>query len=173
MCRSVVFCVAALAVLPADPAPGQARSADRQVPVFVRAEAARTAVDEGSPIGLTVTVTNGLPRVIFLSGAWTEPVDWNGETISISVVDVYRDGEPGNLLIARPDVTLPAGVSGIGRVGIESGRSLSVRTDARKWTLRDGWLPGSYRITVRVDNLVVDDYSTLSVTSDPIEFAVE
>jgi hypothetical protein len=166
--------VAAVLVVVAAPcAVAQTERVDRQIPVFVRAEVAPAVVEADAPIELNVTVTNGLPRVIHHSGSWTEPVEWNGETIGVSVVDIYRDGEPGNLFLARPEVTLPAGISGIGRVRVDSGHSLSIRTDASKWTLRDGWLPGSYQITVRVDNLALDDYCTLSVMSDPIEFAIE
>ena len=154
-------------------ASAQQEGEDRAIPVFVRGQAEPAVVEAGAPIELVITIANGLPRAIYHSGSWTEPVDWNGETISISVLDVYRDGEPGNLLISRPAVGLPSDVSGIGQVRIESGWSLSIRTDAGKWMLRDGWLPGSYVITVRVDNLVVDDHCTLSVMSDPIEFTIE
>lgn len=173
MQRQLMLVVAALVVLIAALAAAQTQSADRQIPVFVRGQVEPDVVGAEAPIELTVAVTNGLPRAIYHSGSWTEPVEWNGETISISVLDVYRDGEPGNLFISRPEVTLPSGISGIGRVRIESGRALSIRTDARKWMLRDGWLPGDYQIIVRVDNLVVDDYCTLSVISDPIEFTIE
>jgi hypothetical protein len=173
MHRSLVFAVVASSALIALPAGAETQRVDRQIPVFVRGRVDPAVVGVDEPIDLTVTVTNGLPRVIFYSGSWTEPVEWNGETISISIVDIYRNGQPGNLFLDRPEVTLPSGVSGIGRVRIESGRLLSIRTDAGKWVLRDGWLPGDYQVTVRVDNLAIDDYCTLSVTSDPIEFTVE
>jgi hypothetical protein len=173
MLRHSMIVAAALVVLVPASAEAQTERVDRQIPVFVRGRVEPAVVGVDEPIELIVSVTNGLPRVIYHSGSWTEPVEWNGETISISIVDIYRDGEPGNLFFSRPEVTLPSGVSGIGRVRIESGRSLSVRTDASKWTLRDGWLPGDYRITVRVSNLAVDDYCTVSVTSDPVEFTIE
>lgn len=172
MQRRWMIVAAALVVLAPVSAASQAQSADRQIPVFVRGRVEPAVVMDGAAIELAVTITNGLPRAIYHSGSWTEPVGWNGETISLSVVDVYRDGQPGNLLISRPDVTLPRDVSGIGRARIESGRSLSIRTDARKWTLRDGWLHGSYAITVRIDNLAVDDHCSLSVVSDPIGFTI-
>jgi hypothetical protein len=164
--------VALIAVLVSASASPQAGPADRQVPVFVRAEVKPAVVREGDPIELTVTITNGLPRAIFHAGSWTEPNSWNGETIGVSIVDVYRNGLPGNLFVGRPEITLPGNVSGIGRVRIESGRSLSVRTDARKWLLRDGWLPGRYDITVRVDNLSIDHHSSLSVIGDPVAFRI-
>jgi hypothetical protein len=170
--RWMIMTAVFVAVLPALVV-AQQETEGRAIPVFVRGKVEPAVVAAGAPIELTVTITNGLPLAIYHSGSWTEPVDWNGETISLSVLDVYRDGEPGNLLISRPEISLPADVSGIGQVRIESGRSLPIRTDAGKWMLRDGWLPGNYAITVRVDNLVVDDHCTLSVMSDPIEFTIE
>jgi hypothetical protein len=172
MNRLLLCLTIALAVLAPGSARAQAESADRQVPVFVRGRVEPTIVGDREPIPLTVTVTNGLPRAIHHAGTWTDPVEWNGETIGISLVDVYRDGQPGNLLVSGPDVTLPGNVSGIGRTRIESGRSISIRTDARKWVLRDGWLPGEYDVTVRVDNLAVDSHTFLSVLSDPLSFTI-
>lgn len=51
--------------------------------------------------------------------------------------------------------------------------AVTIKTDARKWKLQDGWLPGHYQITIRVDYLTVDRYSTLSVLSDPVGFKIE
>ena len=56
---------------------------------------------------------------------------------------------------------------------IEPGKTLVIRTDARKWKLRGGWLPGRYKAWVRVDGLTIDRYSQLSVTSDPFEFEIK
>jgi len=53
------------------------------------------------------------------------------------------------------------------------GKRVEIQTDARKWKLRDDWLPGRYRVTVLVDNLKVDKYSTISVLTDPIEFEIK
>jgi hypothetical protein len=64
-------------------------------------------------------------------------------------------------------------VSGMGRREIKPGGKLDIQTDARKWKLRDGWFPGRYKVTVRIENLKVDDYSTLSVLADPIEFEIK
>ncbi len=92
MQRRSMFMVAALVTLVAALATAQVQSADRQIPVFVRGQVEPAVVGVGAPIELAVTVTNGLPRAIYHSGSWTEPVEWNGETISVSVLDVYRDG---------------------------------------------------------------------------------
>jgi hypothetical protein len=124
------------------------------------------------PIPLTVTITNGLPASIRHNTFRLEPTDWNGETVNISLVDIYREGT-ANLYRSRPKVDVPLQISGMGSHEIKPGGTLTVKTDARKWQLRDGWLPGRYKVTIRVDHLTLDRYSTLSVLSDPVEFRVE
>ena len=56
---------------------------------------------------------------------------------------------------------------------IKPTNSLVVHTDARKWKLIDGWVPGRYRVTVRAEHIAVDRYSRLWTTSDPFEFEIE
>lgn len=50
--------------------------------------------------------------------------------------------------------------------------TLTIRTDLSQWKLTDGWLPGEYEITMRVDNLIVDSYSRLSTLTDPVRFKI-
>lgn len=126
----------------------------------------------GEAIPLTIVVHNGLPSSIYHTTFSLVPLAWNGETANISLVDICRD-KPFNLYLARPEVRFPGNISGRSWIEIKPNSSLSITTDARKWTLRDGWLPGHYRITVRVDNLQADDYSRLSVLSDPLEFEIK
>ena len=79
-----------------------------------------------------------------------------------------------NLYFSRPMISNPPKtVSGVGRKEIKPGDKLEIQTDARKWKLRDDWSPGKYKITVRIDNLIIDKYSNLSVLSDPIEFEIK
>jgi hypothetical protein len=147
-------------------------AARRQIPIIVTAKVDSDAIREGEAIPLTITVSNGLPARIYHNTFSLTPTDWNGETMGISLVDIYRD-RPFNLYLARPEIRCPNNVSGMGRQAIESGDTLSVRTDARKWTLRDGWKSGHYTLTIRVDNLTADDYSKVSVMSDPVEFVIK
>ena len=165
--RLGVAVLAAMAVTLA----GNALGKERQVPVVVRA-AVGPGVKAGGPIPLRVSVTNGLPSSIDHHTYRTEPVEWNGETVNVSLVDIYRDGSP-NQYLARPRVQPPLMISGMGRREIKPGATLTITTDAAKWKTRDGWKPGRYKVTVRVDNLRLDDYSTLSVLSDPVEFTIE
>lgn len=138
----------------------------RQLPVHVTGE-----VRAGGTT-LRVTITNGLPGPIAFHGYGTRPTDWNAETASVSLVDVYREGTPGNLFLAAPKVEPPLKIAGRSRVTIPPGKSLTVETDARKWSIRGGWTPGRYRATVRVDHLELDEFSTASVRSEPFEFVV-
>jgi hypothetical protein len=130
-------------------------------------------IADGEAVPLTITITNGLSSSIHHLTFSLESNGWNGETHNISLVDIYRDGEAGNLYLARPEMNVPVGVSGVSSREIKPGEQLEIRTDARKWKLRDGWLPGRYMVTIRVDNLRVDDYTTLSVSSDPFEFEIK
>lgn len=91
--------------------------------------------------------------------------------MNISLVDIYRDGPP-NQYLSRPDVELPYLISGMGRREIRPGATSTITTDARKWKTRYPWKSGRYKVTVRVDNLTVDGYATLSVLSDAVEFTI-
>lgn len=145
---------------------------ERQVPVIVTAEANLKNVKSAEAIPLTIKVSNGLSSSIYYSTFSLTQNEWNDETCSLSLVDIYRDDKPGNLCLARPKIDVPMTISGMGRREVEPGATLVIQTDARKWEIRDGWLPGKYRVTVRVDNLTVDKYSTLSILADPVEFEI-
>lgn len=173
MCKGFVFVLlmftAGLIVV----ASGQEGKQERQIQVVVSAEVKPKIVKTGEAIPLTITVSNGLSSSIYHSTFSLTPNNWNGETCNVSLVDIYRDGKAGNLYLARPRIDVPMTVSGMGRREIKPGGKIDIPTDARKWKLRDGWLPGRYNVTVRIDNLKVDDYSTLSVLADPIEFEIK
>ncbi len=145
---------------------------ERQVPLVVTANVDLEIVKSGEAIPLTITVSNGFPSSIYHSTFSLTPNEWNGETCNVSLVDIYRDDKPGNLYLAQPKMDVPITISGMGRREIKPGGKLVIRTDARKWKLRDGWLPGKYQVTVRVNNLTVDNYSKLSVLADPVEFEI-
>ncbi|MBC8869321.1 MAG: hypothetical protein H8E44_07875 [Planctomycetes bacterium] len=145
----------------------------RPINVGVNGQVTPPVVKVGEPIPLTVTVSNGLGVPVFHSTFALKPNDWNGETHNVSLVDIYRDGKESNLHLARPEINVPHLVAGIGRTGVEPGKSLQIETDARKWKLRDGWLPGRYEVTVRVDGLEIDPYYRLSVLSGPFEFEIQ
>jgi hypothetical protein len=169
MCAAVPSAAGAVAfaVLAAAPA-------ERQINVVVGGHVVPAVVKAGEPIPLTIRIANGLRAPIFHETFRLEPIDWNGETVHINLVDIYRDGVADNLYLARPAIKdPPMPISSMGGHEIKPGGVLEVKTDARKWTLRDGWLPGRYRVTLRVDGLRADPYCTLSVLSDPFEFEVK
>lgn len=171
MPRQAILVAIMSAALPLDAAePGP--HSDRQVPLVVTGKMEPGTIKAGKPIPLTVTITNGLPASVRHSTYSLEPRDWNGETVNISLVDIYRDGTM-NLYRKRPKVKPPMYIAGMGSHEIKPGETLTIKTDARKWKLQDGWLPGHYKITVRVDYLTLDRYSTLSVLSDLVEFRIE
>lgn len=156
--------------------PLQARvSADerpvRNIPVTVRGHVP-VVVAAGETIPLTISIFNGLDWRIRHDTYSVKPTNWNGETINITLVDIYRDGST-NRYLAAPQITPPRSISGLGSHAIDPGKLLDIRTDARNWTLRDGWLPGRYKATVAVMNLRVDHYTTMRVMSEPFEFEIK
>ncbi len=145
----------------------------RQIPVVVTAGVEPNNVKAEESIPLTITISNGLPSSIYHSTFSLVPNNWDGETFNVSLVDVFRDDKTSNLYYTRPVIYAPRTISGMSRNEIKPGGKLVILTDARKWKLRDGWLPGKYKVTARVDNLTVDKYSELSVITDPIEFEIK
>jgi hypothetical protein len=129
-------------------------------------------VEAGGPIPLAVRIANGLEGDIEFHGYGVEPTEWNGETVNVRLVDIYRDGGEPNLYLKSPAVEPPLKIAAMSRTVIEPGRTLTVSTHARKWAIRGGWTPGRYRVTVRVDGLRIDDFTTANVLSEPFEFVI-
>jgi hypothetical protein len=144
----------------------------RQIPVIVHGYI-KPVVQKAEPIPMRVFVFNNLRSSIYHETFSRKPNAWNGETVNITLVDIYRNDQPINLYYKRPNVNTPVDISGMARLPIEPGEQILIETDARKWQLRDGWLPGRYKVTMRVDNLTVDKYTKLSIISDPIEFEIK
>ncbi len=172
MCQRHLFILLMFVSTPVIMAKNLDRKQERQIPVIVSVEVKPEIVKSGEVVPLTITLSNGLSWSIYHLTFSLTSNNWNGETHNISLVDVYRDDNPGNLYLARPKMSVPITVSGPLRQEIKAGEKLEIQTDLGKWKLRDGWLPGRYRATVRVDNLKIDKYCTLSVLSEPIEFEI-
>ena len=145
---------------------------NRQIPVILHGYI-KPVVKQGEPIPMRVFVFNNLPSAIYHHTFSRKSNEWNGETLNITLLDIYRNDQPTNLYYKSPDVNAPVDISGMSMLPIDPGEQILIETDARKWQLTDGWLPGRYKVTMRVDNLTVDPYATLSVTSDPIEFEIK
>ncbi|HUT29996.1 MAG TPA: hypothetical protein VMX13_09400 [Sedimentisphaerales bacterium] len=143
----------------------------RQIPVVVRGWI-KPVLQGRELISLKILIFNGLRCSVHHGAFTTKPSAWNGETGNISVFDIYRDDDPLSLYLERPQIKVPDDVAGINRCEIKPGENLLIETDVRKWKIRGGWIPGRYKLTIRVDNLTVDDYCTISVMSDPIVFEI-
>ena len=71
-------------------------------------------------------------------------------------------------------VTFPySPVSGSFQLLDTSGQELTLNTDVSKWTIADGWLPGKYKVALRIDHLQVDRYAALSIVGEPLEFEIK
>jgi len=148
-------------------------SDEKLIPVVVTGKVEPVMIKQGEPIPLTVAVANDLKGTIRYFTYSLEPNDWNGETAGVTLVDVYRDGKPGGLFAQRPKIAVPAVIAGMSSHRINAGASLTIKTDARKWNINGGWVPGKYTANVRIENLHVDgDRCTLSILSKPFEFEI-
>jgi len=140
---------------------------DHAIPVFVHAQTEMALIKSGYPLPISLTVSNGLSATLRFTTFSTSPNDWNGETMNISVVGVYRVGNRRNLLLNKPGLTAPLTVSGPASHPIQSSDTLTIMIDANKWTIDGGWVPGLYELVFRVEKLTTDGRSELSVLSDP------
>lgn len=150
-----------------------AAAREKLIPVVVTGKVEPAVVKQGEPIPLAVTIANGLKGPVSYSTYSLKPNAWNGETVHLTLVDIYRDGKPEGLFAERPRVEVPAKVAGMAAHPIKAGESLTVTTDARKWKIAGGWVPGKYKVNVRVENLAVEgNRCILSVHSEPFEFEI-
>ena len=148
---------------------------DWVIPVTVTGKIESAVVKQGEPIPLSVTISNGLKGPIRYSSYGLKPTEWNGETVSLSLVNIRRVGTPQLLFLEIPKVKVPIRISGMSSRKIEPGGSLTVSTDARKWTIVGGWIRGKYKINVRVQvrgTTVDGNLCILLVHSDPFEFEI-
>ena len=147
----------------------------RQISIIVTAETVSEEMKSRGPLLLRITISNGLSQDIRFSTFSLKPNSWNGEVANISLVDVYRDVTgPTSVFLARPKLgEVPKFIAGMASYPIKPGESRSVVIDISKWQIRDGWATCRYRISLRADNIEVDDYTTASVMSDPIEIEIK
>lgn len=143
------------------------------IPVAVRAQAELAVFKSGKALPVSITLANGLSKTIRFYTFAVQPNEWNGETINISLVDVYRDGQRRNLYLARPEVIQPLTVSGLGSHPVAPGSTLRVMIDIGKWKIQGGWTEGTYDLIFRMDGIIVDDRVTMSVLSDPVRVLVQ
>ena len=128
---------------------------------------------KGDPIPLAVTVENGMKGPISYGTFSLDPVPWNGEASSLTLVDIYRNGEPGGLFIEGPKVEPPSQMQGMNHFVLKRNQSLVVKTDIAKWRIKGGWIPGHYTVTARVENIATDrGRNMISVLSEPFSFEV-
>lgn len=143
------------------------------IPVSVRAEAELAVIRAGEPLLMGVTISNGLSKPVRFATFSTKPNEWNGETMSISLVDVYRNNQKRNLYLSRPQVKVPDSLSGPVSNAIQPEEKFRVIIDIGKWNIDGGWVRGKYEIVLRVDGIRLDDKITLSVLSDPVHIVLQ
>ena len=145
----------------------------RQITVIVSAKPVKDAFVAGEPIAVEVTVTNNTRGDVGVTGFAFEPNEWHGETSTACPEDVYRDGVVLNRLIGKPEVEPPRTISGMGGRNIKPGASQKIVLHLDKWTIVDGWKRGTYDVTLRVNRVVVDDYTIAQINADPVRVLVK
>lgn len=147
-------------------------SADATIPITVAAVVERPeSPQEG--LELIVTIRNDTAGEISFQTFSLTPNAWNGETSGLRLLDLYRDGVQRERVLAHPKVEVPSRISGMGGRRIKSGDTLTVRTDATKWTIDGGWTAGQYEGRVRVESLIVDEgRCRVAVYSDYFRFEI-
>ena len=143
------------------------------IPVSVRAQAELAVFKPGKPLLMSVTISNGLSKPIRFTTFSTKPTEWNGETMNISLVDVYRNNQKRNLYLSRPQVKVPDSISGPVSNPIQPGEKFQVIVDISRWNIDGGWVKGKYELVFRMDGVRVDEKITMSVLSDPVHVVVQ
>lgn len=154
-------------------------SAQRQVPIAVGVQQVDVDAKSGGPLLIRVTIANNFSQEIRFESFFRGPDSWDGGATNIALHDIYRDSQTMSVFKARPTPPSPGSsathfpIAGITSKVIKPGESLSMMIDISKWQIVDGWTKGKYRLVLRVDNVVVDDYAKVSVKSDPVEIEVK
>lgn len=146
---------------------------ERQIPVYVIAKPRKAIFAIGEPILIDVEIKNGLKQEIRITTYSVSPNSWNGETLCISLPDVYRLPRIFQIAYERPEITdMPGGIAGPSWVPIAPGNSRVKTIDVRKWQVTEGWMKGKYQLVVRADKIDVDSYSWINVNSEPFTFEI-
>jgi hypothetical protein len=146
---------------------------DRNIPVSVIAKPQQLSFAIDEPILIEVEIENGLKEEIRMNAFSLSPNEWNGEVACIELSDMYRLPKIFQIYYKRPEMDIPINVAGMASYPIQPGASKKKIIDARKWQVVDGWISGKYQIVVRVDCIDVDEYSSMSIKSDPIIFEIK
>lgn len=143
------------------------------IPVLVRAQAEIAVFKQGKPLLMSVTLSNGLSKPIRFTTFSTKPNEWNGETLNISLVDVYRNKEKRNLYLGRPKIEVPLTISGYGGPPIQPGETVQIMLDMSKWKIDGGWTKGGYEVVFRMENIIADEKITMAILSDPVHVVIQ
>jgi hypothetical protein len=137
-------------------------------------------IGENSLLLLRIQIYNGLENPIQFPSLATKTVASNLETQNIAITAVYRQVDPAaaaplgdNLLEVAPKMDDAVWKqSSPSLIEIESGTSTVLLTALRKWQIRGGWTPGTYEVQAKVSGISVDQFSTMSILSEPIRFEI-
>ena len=147
-----------------------AESRPSLVAVKVQADSATTKA--GNPVYLTIAITNNLDSEVLVSCLSQVPSATNAETIGITLQAIYREGREGGSIpiVRKPHIQLPHALP---VCKIRPHGTHTIKTDATKWGIEGGWVPGKYTASMLVEEIRVDTKVTMRVLSDLFEFRIE
>ena len=125
------------------------------------------------PLLVEVEVFNGLASEIVFPRFSLTPNAWNGETLSLHVMDIYRDGQLPSIFVKRPEIHSPLSIAGPSGERVPAKGRKRIQIDLSKWEVAGGWKAGKYRFTVALENIAVDSFTTLRVASVPADITVK
>ena len=140
--------------------------------VAVKVQVDSVDTKAGKHIYLTIAITNNLNSEVSLSCLSQIPSATNAETIGIALQAIYREGREGGSIpvVSKPLVQMPHAVP---VCKIRPRGTHTIQTDATKWGIEGGWVPGKYTASILVEEIRVDTQITMRVLSDLFEFRIE
>lgn len=154
------------------PSIASAQFPKKQLPIWIIPRPKKEIFNATEPLLVDVEIKNGLDHEVRMY-SWTfEPNEWNGETSNIELPDIYRLPKIQEIWLKHPNVNAPTNLAAPGWYQIPTGKSKIKTIDVRKWEVVGGWVAGTYQITVLINKINIDEYSSVSVLSDPIKIEI-
>jgi hypothetical protein len=121
-------------------------------------------------------ITQGLPITVYLKILWTSFTDDFNELVHssdlrVSLIHVTRGRESTNLVPWSIRPPRAKSKQALTNNDVDLLGNDTLRIDLRKFRIRGGWIPGKYRVSIRVQNME-DRWNWSSEISAPIKFEI-
>ena len=145
---------------------------EKIIPVTLVAKSQKQTYKPNEPILVILNLQNEFKKgELFFERFTLIPNDWNGEIFNVDIPDIYRNSI--RIYEQHPEMHVPITVSGVGLEKVSPHQSMNLTIDISKWKVRDGWIPGKYKMIFRLDRIIIDKYVRISVTSEAIKIEIK